>query len=142
MLDRRKVDICCIQEVRYKNEGCNVIGDREQKQKLWYKGNAEGTGWVGILMKHEMAENVVEVSKHSDRLISIKAVFGDSIWHYFSLYAPQVGRPESEKQEFWETVEEEIGTVPSTDGLVTGGDVNAQVGADIAGYEEVLGVRG
>ena len=75
-------------------------------------------------------------------MISIKAVFGDSVWHYFSLYAPQVGRPASEKQEFWERVEEEIGRVPPNDGLVVGGDVNAHVGVDIAGYEEVLGVYG
>ena len=85
---------------------------------------------------------MVEVSRHSDRLISIKAVFGDSIWHYFSLYAPQVGRPASEKQEFSERAEEEIGRVPSTDGLVIGGDVNAHVGTDIAGYEEVFSVHG
>ena len=142
MLDRRKVDICFIQEVRYKNEGCNVIGDEEQKYKLWYKGNPEGTNGVGILMKHEMADNVIDVTRHSDRLISIKAVFGDSIWHFFSLYAPQVGRPPIEKEEFWEMVEEEIGRLNPSDGLVIGGDVNAHVGTDIEGYEEVLGLYG
>ena len=142
MLERRKIDICCIQEVRYRNEGSNVIGDAEQKYKFWYKGNPEGTNGVGILIKHELTDNVIDIARHCDRLISIKAVFGDSVWHIFSLYAPQVGRPASEKLEFWEKVEEEVGRIPANDGLVIGGDVNAHVGTDTAGYEDVLGVYG
>ena len=39
-------------------------------------------------------------------------------------------------------MEGEIGRVASNDCLVIGGDVNAHVGTDIAGYEEVLGVHG
>jgi len=26
-LTRRRVDVCCVQEVQYKGEGCRVIGD-------------------------------------------------------------------------------------------------------------------
>ena len=85
MLARRSIDICCIQEVRYRNEGCTVLGDGDQKYKFWYKGNAEGTKGVGTLITHELAENVIEVSRYSDRLISIKAVLGDSVWHVFSI---------------------------------------------------------
>ena len=60
----------------------------------------------------------------------------------YTLYAPQVRRPASEKQGFWERVEQEIGNVPSNNGLIIGGDTNAHVGMDIAGYEEVLGIYG
>ena len=142
MLSRRKIDICCVQEVRYKNEGCSVIGDGEQKFKFWYKGNSEGTNGVGIMMKHDLAESVIEVRRYSDRLMSIKAVFGGSVWHFFSLYAPQVGRPAAEKQDFWEKAEDEIGRVPNNDGLIIGGDMNAHVGRDTGGYEDVLGLYG
>ena len=142
MLARRNIDICCIQEARYRNEGSTVLGDGEQKYKFWYKGNSEGTNGVGVLIKHELAENIIEVSRYSDRLMSIKAVLGDSVWHIFSLYAPQIGRPAAEKQEFWEKTEEEFGRVPVNDGLIVGGDFNAHVGRDISGYEDVLGLYG
>ena len=98
--------------VRYRNEGSTVLGDGEQKYKFWFKDNSEGTNGVGILVKHELAENIIEVSRYSDRLMSIKAVLGDSAWHVFSLYAPQIGRPAVEKQEFWDRAEEEFGRVP------------------------------
>ena len=48
----------------------------------------------------------------------------------------------SEKPKFWERVEEENGNLPPNDGLIIGGYVNAHVGMDIAGYEDVLGVYG
>ena len=85
---------------------------------------------------------MIEVCRYSYRLLSIKAVLGDSVWHVFSLYAPQIGRPAAEKQEFWEQAEEELGRVPVNDGLIIGGDFNAHVGRDISGYEEVLGLYG
>ena len=81
MLERRNIDICCVQEVRYCNEDCTVLGDGD-------KENAEGTGGVGILIKLELAENIIEVSRYTDWLMCIKSVFGDSIWHIISLYAP------------------------------------------------------
>ena len=142
MLARRKVDICCIQEVRYRNEGCMSIGSNEEKYKLWYVGNDESTNGVGVLMKSELAENVIEVKRYNDRFMCVKLILGETVWHVFSLYAPQVGRSSEEKQCFWEKVEDEIGKVPPADGLLIGGDVNAHVGANISGYEEVLGRYG
>lgn len=60
----------------------------------------------------------------------------------FSLYAPQVGKPTSEKQTFWEKVEEEVDKVPPGGGLIFGGDVNPHAGMKIIGYEDVLGLYG
>ena len=41
------------------------------------------------LIKHKLVENVIEVSCFRDRLLSIKSVLGDSVWHVLSTYAPQ-----------------------------------------------------
>ena len=142
MLARRRIDICCLQETRYKNEGCTTIGSGDQKYKLWYVGNGDSTNGVGIMTKHELADCVIDVTRYSDRLISIKLVIEDKVWHVFSMYAPQVGRSTAEKQAFWESVEDEIGKVPSNDGLILAGDTNAHIGTDITGYEEVLGLYG
>ena len=58
MLTRRKVDICCLQEVRYKNEGCITFGSGDQKYKLWYAGNDQSSNGVGIMMKQGLAESL------------------------------------------------------------------------------------
>ena len=100
MLTRRKVDICCLQEVRYKNEGCITFGSGDQKYKLWYAGNDQSSNGVGIMMKQGLAERVIEVNRHSDRLMSLKLILGDTVWNMFSLYAPQVRRILQEKEAF------------------------------------------
>ena len=59
-----------------------------------------------------------------------------------SVYAPQVGRTEKEKEEFWEILDDYIGKVSEDQLLVIGGDLNGHVGRDRSGFEEVMGIDG
>ena len=142
MLARRKVDICCLQEVRYKNEGTTSFGSNEERYKLWYCGNSEGTGGVGILDKQCLTERVLEVVRVNDRIIKIKILLGKSVYHIYSVYTPQTGRTSQEKEEFWEALEEEVARVPAVEGIIIGGDLNGHVGANRDGYAEVMGPYG
>ena len=142
MLARRKIDICCLQEVRYKNQGCTTIGSNDEKYKLWYSGGPEKLHGVGIMMRAELADNVIEVKRYDDRLMKIRMVVGKRIWNILSLYAPQVGRTLQEKAEFWERVEDELGRIPDSEIILVGGDVNGHIGDENMGYEEVMGMHG
>ena len=123
MLARRKVDVCCIQETRYKNKGCTVIGSNNEKYKLWYSGDQAGEHGVGIIVKHELADDVIEVVRYDSRCMKIKMVIGRKVAQVFSIYAGQIGRPAQEKEEFWEKLEDEIVGIPQSEGLIVGGDV-------------------
>ena len=57
VLHRRKVKICCIQEVRWKGEGTRML----QGYKLFWKGNSAGTAGVGIMVARSLIEKVVRV---------------------------------------------------------------------------------
>ena len=92
MLARRRVDVCCVQEVRYRNQGCTSIGSNDEKYKFWYSGNGEGTNGVGVLIRSELAENVIEVVRINGRIMKVRLVLGESVHQIFSIYAPQVGR--------------------------------------------------
>lgn len=142
MLGRRKVDICCVQEVRYRNGGTTSVGDQESRYKFWYSGNEYGTNGVGVFVKQELAENVIEVVRRSDRIMEIKVVLGKRIHHVISAYAPQAGRPLEERMEFFDSLEDVIMTIPLSEGLVVAGDLNGHIGQDHAGYEEVMGCFG
>ena len=50
VLHRRKVKVCCIQEVRWKGEGSRAL----QGYKLIWKGNSGGTAGVGVLVANEL----------------------------------------------------------------------------------------
>ena len=45
--------------------------------------------------------------------MSKKIVLGDSAWHVFSPYAPDIGKSSSDKQNFWEEAQEERGRISS-----------------------------
>ena len=52
MLCRRKVDVCGLQEMRYKNEGGVrfLHGGEKMKYKMFWKGRKEGQNGVGIVV--------------------------------------------------------------------------------------------
>ena len=142
MLKRRKADICCVQEVRYRGKSTISFGEGDDKYKLWYSGNEDGSNGVGIFACQELTENVIEVVRYSDRLMKVKMVLGSKLYHIFSVYAPQVGRPTSEKEEFLEFLEDEIASIPTSDGIFVAGDFNCHIGRNRDGYEAVMGSFG
>ena len=48
-LRKSKVDVCCMQEVRW--QGGLLVGTLGQRYKLWRSGNDAGFGGVGILVR-------------------------------------------------------------------------------------------
>lgn len=97
MLAKRGVDICCVQQVRYRNEGCTVFGSNEEKYKLWYSGNGEHE--VGIMVRYDLSEDVIEVQRFDNRMMKLKMVVGGGILQIFCIYTPQAGLPTQEKEQ-------------------------------------------
>ena len=57
---------------------------------------------MGILVKEELCENVVEVRRRCDRVMAIGLVFGEEVVRVICAYAPQSGKLNSEKERFYE----------------------------------------
>ena len=53
--------ICCVQEVRYRGKNTISFGEGDDKYKLWYSGNDDGSNGVGIFARQELTESVIEV---------------------------------------------------------------------------------
>ena len=73
-LRKRKVGVCCLQEVRWRGEGARFFGVEGRRYKLWWCGNDDKTGGVSVLVKEELCENVAEV-RRCDRVMAIGLVF-------------------------------------------------------------------
>ena len=65
-------------------------------------------GGVGVLISEKIVDKVVEVEKYGERLIRVKLAFGKRIINVISAYAPQVGRSDLEKEEFWEGLKQMV----------------------------------
>ena len=142
MLARRRADVCCIQEVRYKSGGCRVFGSNDEKYKLWYSGNSQGEHGVGIMVKYELSDDVIEIERYDNRMMKIKMVIGRKVVQIFSVYAPQVGCSAHDKEQFWNKLEDEIGRVPQSEGIIIGGDEKAHVGVERNGFVDIMGIYG
>jgi len=91
VMHRRRISIACIQETKWVDAKAREIDG----YKLWYSGVKRTTNGVGILVKNDWVEHVVEVRRKSDRIMSIKLVVGSEILNIAGVYAPQVvGRGE------------------------------------------------
>ncbi|KAK3574486.1 hypothetical protein QTP86_008088 [Hemibagrus guttatus] len=107
VMERRKVDILCVQETRWKGSKARSIGSGF---KLFYYGVDSKRNGVGVVLKEEFVRNVLEVKRVSDRVMSLKLEIEGVMLNVVSGYAPQVGCELEEKERFCEgnTGDEEV----------------------------------
>ena len=106
-LRKRRVNVCCMQEVRWKGQGARFVGTSGQRYKLWWLGKDAGSGGVGILVKEEIPGNVVEVRRKSNRVMAIVLTLGREVMQIICAYGPQSRRPDTEKFGFYDEMASE-----------------------------------
>ncbi|KAK3544182.1 hypothetical protein QTP86_006029 [Hemibagrus guttatus] len=139
MMERRKVDILCVQETRWKGSKARSIG---AGFKLFYYGVDSKRNGVGVVLKEEFVRNVLEVKRVSDRVMSLKLEIEGVMLNVVSGYVPQVGCELEEKERFWSELDEVMESIPTGERVVIGADFNGHVGEGNTGDEEVMGKFG
>ncbi|KAK3512275.1 hypothetical protein QTP70_002267 [Hemibagrus guttatus] len=139
VMERRKVDILCVQETRWKGSKARSIG---AGFKLFYYGMDSKRNGVGVVLKEEFVRNVLEVKRVSDRVMSLKLEIEGVMLNVVSGYAPQVGCELEEKERFWSELDEVMESIPTGERVVIGTDFNGHVGEGNTGDEEVMGKFG
>ncbi|KAK3548910.1 hypothetical protein QTP70_021697 [Hemibagrus guttatus] len=139
MMERRKVDILCVQETRWKGSKARSIG---AGFKLFYYGVDSKRNGVGVVLKEEFVRNLLEVKRVSDRVMSLKLEIEGVMLNVVSGYAPQVGCELEEKERFWSELDEVMESIPTGERVVIGADFNGHVGEGNTGDEEVMGKFG
>ncbi|KAK2893531.1 hypothetical protein Q8A73_016015 [Channa argus] len=109
MMQRRKVDILCVQETRWKGSKARSLG---AGFKLFYHGSDRKRNGVGVILKEDFVRNVLEVKRVSDRLMSLKLEVEGVMFNVVSGYAPQVGCELEEKEKFWSELDEVMQSIP------------------------------
>ncbi|KAK3574121.1 hypothetical protein QTP86_003462 [Hemibagrus guttatus] len=138
-MERRKVDILCVQETRWKGSKARSIG---AGFKLFYYGVDSKRNGVGVVLKEEFVRNVLEVKRVSDMVMSLKLEIEGVMLNVVSGYAPQVGCELEEKERFWSELDEVMKSIPTGERVVIGADFNGHVGEGSTGDEEVMGKFG
>ncbi len=84
VLGRRKVDICCVQETRWKGKGVRMLGGTETRYKFFWQGHRDGNDGVGLLVTEKWVDKVVEVNRVNERIMCVKIIIGCRLFNIVS----------------------------------------------------------
>ncbi|GKB01184.1 retrovirus-related pol polyprotein LINE-1 [Tanacetum coccineum] len=107
--------------------------------KLWYSGSSNARNGVGIILAGRLTDNVVRVTRRSNRVMAISVVIEGETVNVISAYAPQVGLSDAKKKRFWDALDELGRECPTDQRLIIGGDLNGHIGAATDGYAGLHG---
>ena len=85
------------------------------------------------MIKEELCGNVIEVRRKSECIVVVVMTCGKQVMRVVSCYAPQVGRDEEEKDNFYFDLTQELELKGANEFLVVAGDFNGHVGKDVDG---------
>ena len=139
MMEKRNVDILCLQETKWKVSKARNIGGG---CKLFYNEADGRKNGIQIMVMEELAESVLEVKRVSDRLMAMNLEVKGSILNIVSAYAPQVNNSMEEKNDFWEDLNGLIESISKEERIVLGADLNGHVGKGHIGDENIMGRYG
>ena len=124
-MERRGINILCVQETRWK--GGEGQGDWKWVQLFYYGADGKRNG-VGIVLDGELKKSVLALNRESDRIMWMKIEICEVMVNLISVYAPQAGCDEEEK--------DMMVKIPQEEGVWIGGDLNVHVGDSNEGASE------
>ena len=129
----------CVQETCGKGERARCMGGR---YKMWSVKVETKKDGVGIVLKKEHVDRVVELRRVTDRIICLKVELDGVMLNVISAYAPQVRCIREEKETFWLDLDETVEKIPKNERIVEGADLYGHVGEGNYGDEECIGRHG
>ena len=84
-------------------------------------------------------DSVVSVERHSERILVLKMDLGDFLLNVFTVYAPHSGKPDEEKECFWNEVFHLVSCIPQNEMVVFAGNMNGHDGSSNVGYDGIHG---
>jgi hypothetical protein len=107
--------------------------------KLWYTGTTTIKNGVGIVLDKSLKDGVVDINRQGGMIILVKLLVGDLVFNVINAYAPQIGLNESVKKQFWEVLDALVSSIPISEKLFIGGDLNEHVDSTRVGFDGVHG---
>ena len=129
-LKRRKVDVACIHEVKWKGKKAREIG---MGYKLFYSGESKRQNGVGIILKDTLSENTLAVEGISDRVILLKLIIINSRQKLdvIPAHAPQSGLDIVEHDIFYQDLEGIVSRLDLiNENIFLGTDLNGHLGTE------------
>jgi Reverse transcriptase (RNA-dependent DNA polymerase)/Endonuclease-reverse transcriptase len=136
LMKERKLDIMGLCETRLQGKGRKKI---HEDYVLLHTGSERKQHGVAFIVSSRIGDKIADVKHISERMMGISIKEGDSYLDLIQVYAPQQGRPEAEKDTFYEELQELADRMPHRESLLIIGDLNGHIGKERSGCEAVTG---
>ena len=108
--------------------------------KLIYGGpNNEKRNGIGIILSKGLKDLVTKVNRKNIRIMWVRLSIDDFPVNIFSVYAPQTGSSEEEKDQCWSALQEKLEKVDESERCIVGGDMNGHIGN---GHDAISRIHG
>ena len=121
-LTRRGIDLCCLQEVRWRGGHSRTVTGKDSHYKFFWQGDRGGIAGVGIAIAVKWVDKVVRVDRVSDRIIALELLIGKTVTTFISVYAPQANREPIEKDSFYDALRATVAKVDDKKLVIIAGD--------------------
>jgi len=115
------------------------FGAQIKRYKLFRMGGKDRSDGVGMFVAEKWVDSVVKVKRHSERVLILKMGLDNSLMNVLTVYAPHSGKPEEEKENFWNELFHLVRCMPQNEMVVLAGDMNGHVGSNCVGYDGTHG---
>ena len=72
---------------------------------MWYIGIYRNRNEVGIILDHQLVDEVVDIRRKGNRILLSKLFLGDEAVNVINVFAPQIGLDDTSKRQFWEDLD-------------------------------------
>jgi hypothetical protein len=134
---KRHVNILYVHETKWKGQKVKEVEDT--CFKLLYIGTTTNKNGVGIVLDKSLKDGVVDIKWQGNMIILVKLLVGHLVFNVISAYAPQICLNKSIKRQFWEQLDALVSSVPISEKLFIGGDLNGHAGSTRVGFDGVHG---
>ena len=141
---RNRLTILGISETRWTQAGQRRLISGEL---LLYSGHEEEeaihTQGVGLMLAKQAQGALIGWEAHGPRIItaSFRTKKKNIKLNIVQCYAPTNDSEEEDKDQFYLRIQKILGTFPTNDVTILMGDLNAKIGSDNTGYEQVMGIH-
>ena len=129
-LSRNKIDICAISESKRKGKGITPY----QEYLLFFSGvPKESRAKEGVALAiNRNLESLIDHHEYiSERILVVSMKIDNSHLYIFSVYAPEDCKSKLEKEQFYDSLQENLSKIPPNNPILILGDLNARVGNDV-----------
>ena len=136
LLERRSVDICCVQETIFKGRSVRMISGKASDYKLFWIENETGSGGAGIFLAKRWVDKVIVISRGSDRMIVVTVLVQEIIVTVISVYVLKCSLDDSQKDDFYDSLVNDLRKLREKEVVVIAGDFTGHVGSNPKDYED------